>query len=428
MLGSAASMSFTKDIAPVLQRKCVVCHGAEKIKGGYRMDSYDALMKPGESREPSIRPGKPVESHLLQLLKAADPDDRMPQKDDALPLETIKAIETWITEGAVFDGINPKAPLSTLGIASDQLAPTKYPRSVSVTALSFSSDGVRLFASGYREVTVWNATNGALMDRWGRLPQRITALAVSPDGSSLCVAGGEPGLSGEIVLLSTRQGAAPRLLARTSDLVPTVVFSADGRWLASGGADNSIRLFDLRTNNEPKIIQAHADWVLNLAFSQDGLHLASASRDRSVRVLRVEDGEVVSSFSGHGKPVEWVTFSEDGKLVLSAGRDKKVRHFEMLDSSKSGEFANMGKEITCMIRNGASLFIATDDGAIVQRRLVERDEVRRLIGHKDRVLSLASDVSGKFLASGDHLGEVRVWNIGDGTERIRFTTTPGAGD
>ena len=427
-LGSAASMSFTRDIAPMLQRKCVVCHGPEKTKGGYRLDSYDALMKPGESRQPSIRPGKPSESHVVQLLKAADPDDRMPQKDDPLPPESIKRIETWITEGAVFDGTNPKAPLSTLGVASQQPAPKNYPRPIAVTALAFSLDGARLFASGYREVTVWNTTNGALVDRWGKLPQRIAALAMSPDGSRLCVVGGEPGLSGEIALQGTGQNASPQVLARTSDTVLAASFSADGQWLAAGGADSSIRLFDLRTNGEPRIIQAHADWVLSLAFSPDGHHLASASRDRSARVFRVEDGELASSFLGHGKPVEWISFSADGKQVLSAGRDKKVRYFDTLDPAKAGEVVNVGKEIRCMTRNGTFVFIATDDGVITQRRLVERDEVRRFTGHRDRVLSLALDESGKFVASGDFQGEVRVWRVDDGTEQMRFTATPGAGD
>ena len=151
----------------------------------------------------------------------------------------------------------------------------------------------------------------------------------------------------------------------------------------------------------------------------------SASRDRTARLFRVEDVEPVTSFQAHAKPVEWVAFSADGKQVLSAGRDKKVRYFEALDSAKAGEFANVGRDITAMARNQGFVFIATDDGAISQRRLVERDEIRRFTGHHDRVLSLAFDAGGEFLASGDHLGEVRIWKVENATEKIRFVATPG---
>ena len=422
---AAASTSFTRDIAPLLQRKCVVCHGPEKTKGGYRLDSFDAAMKPGESRKPPIRAGDAAGSHLVELLKAADPEDRMPQRDDALPAESIQQIETWIAEGAVFDGVNPKAPLSMLGQSQDEPAPKKYPHPVSITALAFNSDGAKLFASGYHEVTVWNITNGVLLDRHGKLPRRIASLAMSPDGSCICVAGGDPGLSGEVVLLGTEREMSQRTLARTSDMILCAAFSPNGQSLATGGADSTIRLFDLRTNSEPKIIQTHADWVMNLSFSPDGLHLVSASRDRTARLFRVDDMEPLASFQAHAKPVEWVAFSADGKQVLSAGRDKKVRYFEALDPAKAGEFANVGRDITAMACNQGFVFIATDDGAISQRRLVERDEIRRFSGHHDRVLSLAFDAGGKFLASGDHLGEVRVWKVDDATETIRFVATPG---
>src|SRR5438552_5699348 len=78
-------VSFKLDIAPVLNRKCVTCHGSEKSKSKYRLDSFERLMTPGESKELPITPGDPSHSKLYQLITATDPDDRMPQKDDPLP-------------------------------------------------------------------------------------------------------------------------------------------------------------------------------------------------------------------------------------------------------------------------------------------------------------------------------------------------------
>ena len=72
-------VSFKLDIAPVLNRKCVTCHGSEKSKSKYRLDSFERLMTPGESKELPITPGDPSHSKLYQLITATDPDDRMPQ-------------------------------------------------------------------------------------------------------------------------------------------------------------------------------------------------------------------------------------------------------------------------------------------------------------------------------------------------------------
>ena len=79
------AVSFSKDIAPLLQAKCVTCHNAEITKGGYRLHTFAELLKPGESKDSPLVAGDPAKSKLHQLLLATDPDDRMPQKDDPLP-------------------------------------------------------------------------------------------------------------------------------------------------------------------------------------------------------------------------------------------------------------------------------------------------------------------------------------------------------
>src|SRR5881296_2703805 len=57
----ATAVSFRRDIAPIVVRKCVTCHGPEKTKGGYRLDTFERLMKGGESKSPAVVAGKPEE-------------------------------------------------------------------------------------------------------------------------------------------------------------------------------------------------------------------------------------------------------------------------------------------------------------------------------------------------------------------------------
>src|SRR5678816_2754136 len=80
-----ATVSFRAEIAPLLQRRCGVCHDAEQAKGRYRLDTYERLLKPGESDLAPIVAGKPGESELYSLLLEHSPEDRMPQKADPLP-------------------------------------------------------------------------------------------------------------------------------------------------------------------------------------------------------------------------------------------------------------------------------------------------------------------------------------------------------
>jgi hypothetical protein len=135
--GEPAGVSFVRDLAPVLQQKCVACHGPEKQQGGYRVDSFEWLLKPGDSEEAPVTVGDPSRSHLLQLLTASDQDDRMPQKDDPLPVAVVAKFRDWIEGGAQFDGPNPKQSLADLvPRTSHPTPPEGYPHSIPVLSLA----------------------------------------------------------------------------------------------------------------------------------------------------------------------------------------------------------------------------------------------------------------------------------------------------
>src|SRR5687767_1254515 len=159
-------VSFVREIAPILRDKCLTCHGPEKAKGEYRLDTFELLQTPGASKSAPIVPGAPEKSHLFELLMTADEDDRMPQKDEALPKEQIALIERWIKEGARFDAPDPKLSLAGLaGYVNQPSPPDVYRTSVPVTALAFHPDGQELAVSGYHEIMIWSVDQGGLLRR-----------------------------------------------------------------------------------------------------------------------------------------------------------------------------------------------------------------------------------------------------------------------
>jgi WD40 repeat protein len=421
-------VSFSKDLAPILQQKCVTCHNPEKTKGHYQLHSFASLMKPGESKEPTIVPGDPTKSHLFQLLVAKDEDDRMPQKDDPLPATQIALIERWIQDGAKFDGPDPAATLASLlppTVHPDP--PAIYPRPVPILALAFSPDGKELAASGYHEITLWNPASGTLLRRIKNIARQTQALAFNPDGSLIAACGGTPGRLGEIKFLDPKNGSVLKTLATTTDFGLALAFSADGKRLVAGGADNTIRLFDVASGKEERRIEQHADWVMGLAFSPDGAHFASASRDKTARLFDATTGELEETYDGHGQPVFSAAFSEDGKRVFSAGRDKEVHAWSTNDAKKVFEVGGFEGDVLRLVAHGDQLFSCATDKQVRQHRLNDKkaELVRTYSGHRDVVYALAHDASMKRLASGSFDGEVRVWEVENGNVVTNFIAAPG---
>ena len=100
---------FVEQVQPILNAKCVRCHGSEKQKGGYRLDQPEMALKGGESEKPSIKPGNPLESRLAQLiLLPPGHDDIMPPEGkEPLTPEEIGVVLHWIRIGAPFGATPP---------------------------------------------------------------------------------------------------------------------------------------------------------------------------------------------------------------------------------------------------------------------------------------------------------------------------------
>lgn len=96
------TVSFSLDIAPVLTKECLSCHGDQNPRGQFAMTSYDRFLRGGVQGGPFLAK-KPEESLIIKKIKGAA-GDRMPLGRPALSDEVIKKFETWVAEGATFDG------------------------------------------------------------------------------------------------------------------------------------------------------------------------------------------------------------------------------------------------------------------------------------------------------------------------------------
>lgn len=424
-LAAPPPVSFRRDIAPILQRRCAVCHSEESAKGGYRLDSYQRMSRAGESELLPIVAGQPEKSELYQLLIESDANDRMPQRAEALPKPEIALIERWIKEGAINDGGPPERSLVEL-VRETLLrrAPEHYPRPVPATALAFSPDGAQLAVAGYFEVTLWNVDSGALVRRIGGMPERITALAWHPKRNLLAVAGGSPAQWGAVWLVEPAKEFQARILCDLPETALSVAFSPDGSQLLAGAGDRTIRRFDTASGKQTRIWKQHADWVQTVAFAPDGARFISASRDRTARIFDTAGGEVLATHTGHDAPVLSAAFPPRDSTAISVARGQSVHQWDASDGKLAADFADAGRRVQTFLPIDSGLLTGSTDGIVRLLQYSDRRVWLTFFGHHDSVDSFALAPDRRTFASGDHSGEICVWSTTCEAPMRRFVARP----
>lgn len=450
-LPARAQVRFSRDVAPLLVRKCVVCHGERTAQGGWRAHTYRALLGAGKSGKPAVVPGKPDASPLLQRLTAV-PALRMPQGDDPLPAEAIATIRRWIREGARFDGPDPATPIAALtGPRTHSAAPAAYRAPTPVLALALAPGGKTLAAGGYHEVTLWDPETGRLTGRLGGLPQRIQSLAWSRDGARLLVGGGTPGEYGELALVERATGKR-RVLALFSDIVLAAALSPDESAAVAGGADLTVRAVRVADAAPLWSHKVHADWVTAVGFTADGRFVASAGRDKVVKVAEAATGTLFTTYNGHNRnigryrgqaPVWALAFPAGTGRVLSAGGGAWVQIWEPEKAqAETGDAGDMEERfqtrsharhlphhlkgaVFALAFDGAHVYAAGEDGQAAAYDPETLTEVRRYGAPGDWIYSLAVDPAAQRLATGAYDGRVRVYDTKTGRPVADFLAAPG---
>ena len=105
-----------------------------------------------------------------------------------------------------------------------------------------------------------------------------------------------------------------------------MAFSPDGKRLASGSLDGTVKVWDATSGQETLTLKGHTEPVTSVAFRADGKRLASGSWDHSAKVWDAASGQEILTLKGHNRHVTSVAFSPDGtRLVSAAGIDQTVK-------------------------------------------------------------------------------------------------------
>jgi len=256
--------------------------------------------------------------------------------------------------------------------------------------------------------------------------------------------------------------------------VRSVAFSPDGKFIASGSNDNTIRIWDIKKKQSIKILKGHADSVVSIDFSPNGKFIASGSEDHSVIIWDVRTGNklqtLVNNDKEHSTPINKVAFSPNGKILATSCNKgmfyswyrgvtlwdvKKgtiIKHLGKHYSTISDmEFSPDGKYIVCghysnytndlklidiytdnvvtyfdteEYRSARSVAFSPDAKTVAfgytyhgNIRLCSSKTgktIKILKGHRDDIYSIDYSPNGKFLVSVSEDNSIKIWNVRSG--------------
>jgi mono/diheme cytochrome c family protein len=291
-------VSFFREIRPIVQAQCAGCHQPAKAGGKLVLTGHANLLEADRHGDPIVAPGKPDESTLVAVVTPHDgKPPKMPKGKAPLADAQVALLKRWISEGAHDD--TPAAAAETF--TPDH--PPEYRRQPVVTALDFSPKAPLLAVSGYHEVFLYEvggegeSTQEHLAARLVGMSERIESVAFSPDGEKLLVVGGSPARMGELQLWNVAERKLELSLPLGFDTLYGGSWSADGKFVAFGGGDNSVRAFDVTKGELVFFNAAGEDLVRDTAFSQDGAHLVSVGRDRTLKLMEFATQQFVDNIT-----------------------------------------------------------------------------------------------------------------------------------
>ncbi len=289
----------------------------------------------------------------------------------------------------------------------------------------FSPDSRQLVTRGpANSVMVWDAATGSALHTLEGLRGLARSAAFSADGTS--VAGGT---NDQLVVWNLETGEQAPL--EHEGRPEWLEFDPRGRWLASGGADKTARVYDPRTGVQVARLDGHGGPVDIVLFSPDGTRLLTATLtdpDATVRVWATESWTLTHSLPHIWSPLNNVDMSADGKLVTTSG-DGDTAVWELATGRLVADFLNSkGQDPWTWAElspDATRLAVGSGSGSTRVYRLDGAAARTRVISTKERLIHAASDDSDETVMTLDARGGIDVWSTIDGRRRSSVTLAIG---
>jgi len=267
-----------------------------------------------------------------------------------------------------------------------------------VLSVAFSPNSKILASGDTTELKLWDVATGAeIRSLTGRTrtghPYYVRSIAFSPDGKRLA----SRSFDDTIKLWDVATGAEVRTFKGYADVASSIAFSRDGKILANGSNNDTINLWDvatgtkIRTHKGPTYVvfsdgvearsseRGHSIAVNSVVFSPNGKTLASGWHDHVIRLWDVTTGALIRTFEGHTGDVNSVTLTLDGKTLISGSSDHTIKLWN--------------------VATGAEIRTLTGHAGVVNSIALTPDGKTLVSGSEDNTIKLWNVATGVELAS-----------------------------
>ncbi len=249
----------------------------------------------------------------------------------------------------------------------------------------------------------------------GRSP---VAVAFSPDGKILA----SGCLDTTIKLWDVSSGKNTTTLRGHTNEVWAVAFSSDGKTIASGSCDGTIKLWAVTTGtNTATLVVDRSCAVTSVAFSPDDKTLASGSGYSPIELWNVTSGRNTATLNGHAKAVMDVAFSPDGKILASGSEDQTIKLWDVATGRSTTTLHLYPYAVACVAFSPDGKTLASVSGDRIKLWDMASGKKTIVLHVPLGATSVAFSPDGKLLASGcgdSSMGSggkaIKLWDVATG--------------
>ena len=279
-----------------------------------------------------------------------------------------------------------------------------------VTAVAFAPNRASLLAAAGEDRTIrlWNVNTGLVERTLAGHDSGVTSLVFSPDGRSIASGSAD----NTVRIWDVATGEARQVLTGADRWVFCVAWSPDGRIVAAGSGDGAVRLWDARSGAPLRTLIGHQRWVSALGFSPDGQLLASGSGDFVVRLWRVSSGAELPSLRLHQGYVKALAWAPDGKTIATGSADMTIGIGDpwsgtQVRSMSSGQGAIYAVAFT----DSRTLAAGAYNGRLQFFDVASGQPLQTVAAHTQSIAAMALAPGGHQLVTAGADGAIRLWQI-----------------
>lgn len=301
-----------------------------------------------------------------------------------------------------------------------------------INDIFFTHDGKTLIsASDDKTVRAWDITSGKtihiLRGQIGPGDEgKIFAAALSPDNRWLAVGGALNVPNDRIIrIIDFASGQVVRLLNGHQNVILSLAFSADGRYLVSGSGDTTARIWDIASGQSLHTLNEHRDDIYAVAFSPDGHLAVTGSDDNKLKLWDSATGKHLADLPGHTDTVRSVAFTPDGRYLLSGSSDRTIRLWDGQTGTAIKVLARQDATVDhlSITPDGTKVLTGAGYGQKINNvfAIPSGERLTSFSGHQNIVLATAISPDGKTAATGGgNNQEIYLWDIHTGTIQQRL--------